>query len=76
QETDLLLMFGNDYPYSDYLPKKTDCIQIDIDPAKISKRFPAIVGLVGDAAEIISDLTAKIAPVEERKFLQACQENM
>ncbi|EHC6545870.1 pyruvate oxidase, partial [Listeria monocytogenes] len=76
QETDLLLMFGNDYPYSDYLPKKADCIQIDIDPAKISKRFPATVGLVGDAAEIIGNLTAKTAPVEERKFLQACQENM
>ncbi len=76
QETDLLLMFGNDYPYSDYLPKKAACVQIDIDPAKISKRYQATVGLVGDAAEIISNLTAKIAPVEERKFLQACQENM
>ncbi|EAG9261329.1 pyruvate oxidase [Listeria monocytogenes] len=76
QETDLLLMFGNDYPYSDYLPKKANCIQIDIDPAKISKRFPATVGLVGDAAETIGNLTAKTAPVEARKFLQACQENM
>ncbi len=76
QETDLLLMFGNDYPYSNYLPKKANCIQIDIDPSRISKRYPATVGLVGDAAEIISSLTAKIAPVTERKFLQACQENM
>lgn len=46
--------------------QKADCIQIDIDPAKISKRFPATVGLVGDAAEIIGNLTAKTAPVEER----------
>lgn len=77
QEADLLLMIGNDYPYTDYLPQHdVTCIQIDIDPSKIGHRFPATVGIVGDAKEALTALIETTDYIAKREFLEASQENM
>jgi len=49
---DTLLMVGSNFPYSEYLPKpgSVKAIQIDLDPANISLRYPMDVGLIGDSA--------------------------
>jgi pyruvate dehydrogenase (quinone) len=48
---DTLLMVGTSFPYIEFLPEpgSVKCVQIDIDPQRISLRHPADVGLVGDA---------------------------
>jgi pyruvate dehydrogenase (quinone) len=51
EECDTLLMVGTSFPYVEFLPKpgSVKCVQIDIDPQRISLRYPADVALVGDA---------------------------
>jgi pyruvate dehydrogenase (quinone)/pyruvate oxidase len=51
EDCDTLLMVGTSFPYIEFLPRPGDarCVQIDTDPQRISLRYPADVGLVGDA---------------------------
>jgi pyruvate dehydrogenase (quinone)/pyruvate oxidase len=51
EECDTLFMVGTSFPYIEFLPEpgSIKCVQIDIDPQRISLRHPADVGLVGDA---------------------------
>ncbi|HVW73692.1 MAG TPA: thiamine pyrophosphate-requiring protein [Rhizomicrobium sp.] len=55
---DTFLMIGSTFPYSEFLPKEgqAKCVQIDIDPAMLSLRYPADVALVGDAGETLRAL--------------------
>jgi pyruvate oxidase len=76
KSADLLIMIGTDYPYAAYLPEGAKCVQIDIDPLKIGKRYSVNVGIVGDAAEALSNLTEHITPVADRPFLKTCQSKM
>jgi pyruvate dehydrogenase (quinone) len=52
---DTLLMIGTGFPYAEFLPKdgKVRAVQIDIDPAMLSIRYPAEVNLHGDSAETL-----------------------
>ena len=65
QDCDTLLMIGSTFPYTEYLPKegKARAVQIDIDPAMLSLRYPMDVALTGDAAAslraLLPLLTAK-----------------
>jgi pyruvate dehydrogenase (quinone) len=65
QECDTLFMIGTGFPWAEFLPKdeKVRAVQIDIDPAMLSLRFPAEVNLHGDAAETLRLL----APMLQRK---------
>ncbi|MWD29399.1 thiamine pyrophosphate-requiring protein [Aquicoccus sp. SCR17] len=55
---DTLLMVGSRFPYSEFLPKEgaARAVQIDIDPAMESIRYPMEVNLVGDAAATLRAL--------------------
>ena len=52
---DTLLMVGSGFPWSEFLPKNgaARAVQIDIDPAMLSLRYPCEVNLHGDAAETL-----------------------
>ena len=52
---DTLLMIGTGFPWSEFLPEegKAKAIQIDIEPAMLSLRYPCDVNLHGDAAETL-----------------------
>lgn len=76
KSSDLLIMVGTDYPYAAYLPEGAKCVQIDIDPVRIGKRYSVTVGIVGDAAQALAYLTEHTTPVSERPFLKTCQEKM
>jgi pyruvate dehydrogenase (quinone) len=58
QDCDTLLMVGTTFPYSEFLPPEgqAQCVQIDIDPAMLSLRYPADVALTGDAAATLRAL--------------------
>jgi pyruvate dehydrogenase (quinone) len=62
---DTLLMVGTGFPWSEFLPKTgaARAVQIDIDPAMLSLRYPCDVNLHGDAAETLRLLL----PLLERK---------
>jgi pyruvate dehydrogenase (quinone) len=64
-ECDTLLMIGSGFPYSEFLPKEGQArgVQIDIDPAMLSIRYPMEVSLTGDSA----DTLALLVPQLERK---------
>ncbi len=62
---DTFFMIGSSFPYSEFLPKPGNArgVQIDIDPANLSLRYPMEVNLVGDSAatlrRLLPMLTAK-----------------
>ncbi|HEX4740578.1 MAG TPA: thiamine pyrophosphate-requiring protein [Caulobacteraceae bacterium] len=62
---DTLLMVGSAFPYSEFLPKPGDArgVQIDINGANLSLRYPMEVSLEGDSA---STLKALLPMLEQR----------
>ena len=55
---DTFLMVGSSFPYSEFLPKpgKARGVQIDIDGANLSLRYPMEVNMVGDSATTLRAL--------------------
>jgi len=62
---DTLLIVGSGFPWSEFLPKTgaARAVQIDVDPAMLSLRYPCEVNLHGDSAETLRLLL----PMLERK---------
>ncbi|WP_028970493.1 thiamine pyrophosphate-requiring protein [Sphingomonas sp. URHD0057] len=52
---DTLLIVGSGFPWSEFLPKTgaARAVQIDVDPAMLSLRYPCEVNLHGSAAETL-----------------------
>lgn len=59
---DTLLMIGSGFPYSEFLPKEGQArgVQIDVDPAMLSLRYPMEVNLCGEAAETLRLLLPRL----------------
>ncbi len=77
KEADLLILLGTNYPYVNYLPDgHVPCIQLDINLKNIGKRYDVDVPLIGQAKDILPELTQACDTVSRRPFLEACQENM
>jgi len=55
---DTLLMVGSAFPYSEFLPKPGDArgVQIDIDGANVSLRYPMDYSLIGDSKQTLAAL--------------------
>jgi pyruvate dehydrogenase (quinone) len=64
-ECDTLLMVGSRFPYSEFLPQEGQArgVQIDLDGAMLSIRYPMEVNLQGDSAATLQALL----PLLERK---------
>jgi pyruvate dehydrogenase (quinone)/pyruvate oxidase len=75
---DTLLMVGTSFPYLEFMPKpgQARCVQIDINPARISLRYPVDVALVGDSARVLDGLIPLLKRKEKRDFLKKAQEGM
>ena len=60
ENCDTLLIIGSNDPWTEFYPKpgSAKAVQIDIDGRKIANRYPVEVGLVGDAAETLTALSA------------------
>lgn len=77
QETDLLLMIGTNYPYTDYLPKhNTKCVQINSTLQDLGKRRSADIALKADAEDVFNALVLEKNSRQDNTFLIACQRNM
>lgn len=75
---DTLLMIGTTFPYSEFLPKEgqAKCVQIDIDPAMLSLRYPADVALVGDAAATLRALLPLLEQKPRGAWRQTIEKNV
>jgi pyruvate dehydrogenase (quinone) len=78
EQCDALLIVGSTFPYIEYYPKPGQArgVQIDRDGQRIGLRYPVEAGLVGDAAETLRLLNARLRPKENRGFLQRAQAGM
>ncbi len=58
KECDTFLMVGSSFPYSEFLPEPGQArgVQIDIDSARLSLRYPMEVSLQGDCAATLRAL--------------------
>jgi len=58
KECDTFLMVGSAFPYSEFLPKPGDArgVQIDINGANVSLRYPMEYSLLGDSKETLAAL--------------------
>jgi pyruvate dehydrogenase (quinone) len=70
QNCDALLMVGTGFPWAEFLPKdgQAKAVQIDIDPAMLSLRYPVDVNLHGDAAETLKQLVPLLVPKTDRSW--------
>ena len=78
ENCDTLLMVGTSYPYMEYLPQPGDCrcVQIDANPQRISLRYPAEIGLVGDSKKTLRALLPLLKRNSYRRFLERAQRDM
>jgi pyruvate dehydrogenase (quinone)/pyruvate oxidase len=77
EECDTLLLVGTSLPYIEFYPKpgQAKCVQIDIDPARISLRYPVDAPLVGDSAETLDSLLPLLKP-KSKSFLEKAQKGV
>ncbi|MBT8079134.1 MAG: hypothetical protein KJO31_11210 [Gammaproteobacteria bacterium] len=71
---DTLLMLGSDFPYSVFLPKKKNIIQVDIKPQRIGRRCPVTVGIIGHIQPTLETLQPLLKNNENDRFLHGLQE--
>ncbi|MGH2866347.1 MAG: thiamine pyrophosphate-dependent enzyme [Solirubrobacteraceae bacterium] len=70
-----LVIVGSSFPYIEFLPApgQAVCVQIDEKPERISLRYPADVGLVGDSRATLVALLPLLQRNENRTFLEQAQ---
>ena len=71
---DLLLMLGTDYPYSEFLPRKGDVIQIDDRARVLGRRTPTSLGVVGSVRPTLRLLLDQVAAKTNGKFFDRISE--
>jgi pyruvate dehydrogenase (quinone) len=69
-DCDLLVMVGTDYPYSNFLPKKGNVIQIDTRAEALGRRTPTSLGVIGSARPALKMLLDKVAAKSDGKFFE------
>ncbi len=70
-QAELLLCLGTDFAFTQYYPLHAKIAQIDLDAARIGRRAPVDLGLVGDVATTLDALLPMIDRRKESDFLDA-----
>ena len=68
-DCDVLLLLGADFAWSQFYPKKSTIIQIDIDPTHIGRRHPVTIGAVGNIKATLEALLPRLDQHEDASFL-------
>lgn len=70
KQCDTLLMVGSAFPYSEFLPEPGAArgVQIDIDGANLSLRYPMDYNLVGDSRETLKALLPLLQQKHDRSW--------
>jgi pyruvate dehydrogenase (quinone) len=67
---ELFLMFGTDYPYSDFLPRNSTVIQIDDRPQVLGRRTPTTLGIVSSVRPALKLLIDRVAAKADDGFFE------
>jgi pyruvate dehydrogenase (quinone) len=67
-DCDLLLMLGTDYPYSEFLPRKSAVIQVDDQVRVLGRRTPTALGVMGSVRPTVKSLLNLVKPKSDREF--------
>lgn len=75
---DTFLMVGSAFPYSEFLPKPGSArgVQIDIDGARLSLRYPMEINIVGDSSESLKALLPLLQQKQESAWRRAIEEGV
>ena len=75
---DTLLMIGTGFPWSEFLPRtgSARAVQIDVDPAMLSLRYPCEVNLQGTAAETLQLLLPMLEHKTDHGWRREIEEGM
>ena len=75
---DTFLMVGSAFPYSEFLPKPGDArgVQIDIDGANLSLRYPMEYSLIGDSKETLAALLPMLEQNSNTGWRRTIEENV
>jgi len=78
ESCDTLLMVGSSFPYSEWLPKPGQArgVQVDLDPTRLSIRYPMEVGLVGDARATLRELIGLLERKEDRGWREELEQGV
>lgn len=68
EDADLMIVIGSSFSDMTQLPEKKT-IQVDIDPMMIARRYPVMVGLVGNSSEILPELYDRVKEKEREDYL-------
>ncbi len=68
RSADLLIVIGSSFSDMTQIPEKKT-IQIDMDPMMIAKQYPVEVGLLGNSAEILPQLTDLVKENKKEDYL-------
>lgn len=78
EKCDTLLIAGSSFPYIEFYPPpdQARAVQIDIDPARISLRYPVEVGVVADCKKALEALLPLLNRKRDGDFLKTAQKEM
>ena len=65
---DLFLMLGADYPYSEFLPRKSVVVQVDERARVIGRRAPTELGVIGSVRPTVKSLLDRVKPKSDSGF--------
>jgi pyruvate dehydrogenase (quinone) len=78
KQCDTFLMVGSAFPYSEFLPEPGSArgVQIDIDGANLSLRYPMDYSLIGDSKQTLAALLPLLVQNENRNWRQGIEKNV
>ncbi len=78
KECDTLLLVGTTFPYTEFLPEEGQArgVQIEINPSRLSIRYPIEVNLVGDSAETLRLLLPLLQKKTDRSWREQIEQRV
>ncbi len=78
QDCDTLLVIGSSFPYSEFLPKPGTArgVQIDLDPTRLSLRYPMEINMAGDSAVALRALLPLLEQKEPGSWRQGIEKDV
>ena len=78
KQCDTFLMVGSAFPYSEFLPKPGNArgVQIDIDGANLSLRYPMEYSLIGDSKQTLAALLPLLSRMRTASWRQGIEKNV
>lgn len=70
-DCDVLVMWGTDFPYRDFLPRKGRVIQVDTNAAVLGRRVPLALAVQADVGEVARALLPVVNPNRSDEFLRS-----